>query len=77
MQKPPKKSHLHQETVDTQSSPEGDARLPHERDESLGTTESEPHPEMEQAYDDVKKGLVDTDARGPDGKPLGSKQPPR
>lgn len=43
-------------------------------DPSLGVTRPEPHPEMEQAHKDVKKGLLDTDARAPDGRPLGSRR---
>ena len=30
---------------------------------------------MKQAYADLQKGLVDTDARGASGRPLGSKAP--
>ena len=53
------------------------AKLPHERDQSVNTTNQTPSPEMQQAHRDLQKGLVDTDARGADGKPLGSKQPPQ
>ena len=38
-------------------------KLPHERDES-NDTPPQPHREMQHAYDDVEKGLVDTDLRG-------------
>ena len=38
-------------------------KLPHERDES-NDTPPQPHREMQRAYDDVEKGLVDTDLRG-------------
>jgi hypothetical protein len=31
-------------------------------------------PEMEQAHNDLKRGLVDTDARASDGRPLGSRR---
>ena len=41
------------------NSPE--ARLPHERDQSIDMTDGERHPEIEQAYKDVKRGLQDTD----------------
>lgn len=51
------------------------AKLPHERDQSLGATSDEIHPEMKQAHEDLKNGLKDTDARGKDGRPLGTKQP--
>ena len=51
------------------------AKLPHERDQSVNMTDGNPAPEMEQAHKDLKRGLVDTDARGADGKPLGSKKP--
>jgi hypothetical protein len=39
--------------------PEG--RLPHERDQSVDMTDGARHPEVEQAYEDVKRGLQDTD----------------
>lgn len=40
-------------------------RQPHERDESADSQESGvPHEDMEQAYVDLKNGLVDTDLRG-------------
>jgi len=38
-----------------------EARLPHERDQSIDMTDGERHPEIEQAYKDVKRGLQDTD----------------
>lgn len=50
-------------------------KLPHERDESVNMTDGAPAPEMQQAHADLQRGLVDTDARGADGKPLGSKKP--
>lgn len=37
-------------------------KLPHERDQSVGMTDGNPSPAMQQAYKDVKRGLVDTDA---------------
>ncbi len=49
------------------------AKLPHERDQSTAMTGGEKSAEMEQAYKDLKRGLRDTDARGPDGRP---QQPP-
>lgn len=51
------------------------AKLPHERDQSVNMTDQAPSPEMQQAHRDLQKGLVDTDARGPDGKPLGDDVP--
>ena len=51
------------------------AKLPHERDQSPGATSEAIHPEMKQAHEDLKNGLKDTDARGKDGRPLGTKQP--
>jgi hypothetical protein len=39
-------------------------RLPHERDESSDSQTSSPRPIIEQARQDVRRGLVDTD-RGP------------
>jgi len=41
--------------------------LPHERDEKAGQTASEPAPEMQQAYEDIEAGLVDTDLRATPG----------
>ncbi|MEJ5152362.1 hypothetical protein [Comamonas sp. MYb396] len=55
--------------------PGSQAKMPHEKDQSVGETSQEPSPEMEQAHADLKRGLVDTDARAPDGRPKGSKHP--
>ncbi|CAN7148139.1 hypothetical protein LJR129_000029 [Acidovorax sp. LjRoot129] len=38
-----------------------EARLPHERDQATDMTDGERHPEIEQAYKDVERGLQDTD----------------
>ena len=54
--------------------PDQAAKLPHERDQSVNMTDHIPSPEMQQAHADLQKGLVDTDARGSDGKPLGSQR---
>ncbi len=35
-------------------------RLPHEHDESADSQESAPHAVIQQAHDDVERGLVDT-----------------
>ncbi|MFY3382953.1 hypothetical protein [Paracidovorax sp. MALMAid1276] len=59
-------------TTQPQGSPDGgpedlqgpEGRLPHERDQSVDMTDGVRHPEVEQAYEDVKRGLQDTD-RGP------------
>ena len=37
------------------------AKLPHERDESIGGTTTEPSAPMQQAFEDLARGLVDTD----------------
>ena len=37
-------------------------KLPHERDQSVDMTDGIPSAQMQQAYLDVKRGLVDTDA---------------
>ncbi len=37
-------------------------QLPHERDQSVGMTDGNSSAAMQQAYKDVKRGLVDTDA---------------
>lgn len=59
----------------TPSNPGSSAKLPHERDQSIGATRKDPHPEVQQAFKDVKRGLENTDARGTDGRPRGSKKP--
>jgi hypothetical protein len=41
------------------SGPEG--RLPHERDQAVDMTDGASHPEVEQAYEDLQRGLQDTD----------------
>lgn len=38
-------------------------RQPHERDESADSQESAPRSDMQQAYDDIMSGQMDTDAR--------------
>ena len=43
-------------TVTTPTAP----KLPHERDESVGTTGGVPSAAVQQAYEDVKRGLKDT-----------------
>lgn len=50
-----------------------EARLPHERDQSVDMTHGEPDAQMEQAYKDVKRGLQDTD-RGPQADKAYQKQ---
>lgn len=57
------------------SDPGAAAKLPHERDQSVDMTDGKVPPEMKQAHQDLKRGLKDADARGADGKPLGSKIP--
>ena len=37
-------------------------KLPHEHDQSVNMTDGAPSAEMQQAYRDVERGLVDTDA---------------
>lgn len=51
------------------------SKLPHERDESINMTDQTPSTDMQQAHQDLQRGLVDTDARGADGKPLGDDVP--
>lgn len=50
------------------------SKLPHERDQSVHTAGTKERPKVQQASQDLKKGLVDTDARGQDGRPLGSRR---
>ena len=40
-------------------------KLPHERDESVGMTDGIPSQPVQPAYEDVERGLQDTD-RGPE-----------
>lgn len=54
--------------------PGNETMFPHERDQSLHSTSGSVHPEMEIPHSDVKKGLVDTDARAKDGRPIGSRR---
>lgn len=56
------------------AAPGNESMLPHERDQSLDSTSGSVHPEMEIAHNDLKKGLVDTDARAKDGRPIGSRR---
>ncbi len=60
-----------------QPSDPGADNLPLERDQSVDMTDGKAPPEMKQAHQDLKRGLKDADARGADGKPLGSKIPTR
>jgi hypothetical protein len=57
------------------SDPGAASKLPHERDQSINMTDQTPSAAMQQAHRDLKKGLVDTDARGADGQPLGDDAP--
>lgn len=52
------------------------AKMPHEKDQSVGEVSDQPSPEMAQAHADLKRGLVDTDARGVDGRPKADKAAP-
>lgn len=54
--------------------PGNESLLPHERDQSLHSTGGIERPEIKRAHDDLKKGLIDTDARAKDGRPLGSRR---
>lgn len=38
-----------------------EARMPHERDEAVDMTGGARHPEIEQAFEDLERGLQDTD----------------
>lgn len=50
-------------------------KLPHERDESVDMTDQTPSPRIQQGHRDLQKGLVNTDARAADGRPLGDDVP--
>ena len=49
-------------TLDTTGTP--DPKQPHERDESTDTA-AEPQPRIQQAHDDLQRGLRDTDRGAP------------
>lgn len=51
-------------------------KLPHERDQSVDMTDGIPSPKMQQAYRDVERGLVDTDA-GREAHNIGNPNPVR
>ncbi len=52
------RGHERQEETGAPNSPQ----LPHERDQSVGMTDGNPSPLVQQAYRDVERGLVNTDA---------------
>ncbi|MCO5105205.1 MAG: hypothetical protein M9919_14515 [Burkholderiaceae bacterium] len=54
-------------------------QLPHERDQSVGMTDGNPSARVQQAYKDVTRGLVNTDAGREAhnvGKPVVPPEPP-
>ena len=51
--------------VKTGAARNASAKLPHERDESVGMTDGNPSEPMQQAHSDLSRGLQDTD-RGPE-----------
>ena len=51
-------------------------KLPHERDQSVDMTDGIPSAQMQQAYRDVERGLVDTDA-GREAHNIGNPNPVR
>ena len=51
--------------VKSESPRTASAKLPHERDESVGMTDGNPSEPMQQAHRDLSRGLQDTD-RGPE-----------
>jgi hypothetical protein len=50
-----------------------ESQLPHERDQSLHATGGNVHPRWSKPTT-TSRGLVDTDARASDGRPLGSRR---
>ncbi len=70
-------STLKQHQVKTSRPTRKDAtpRLPHERDESDDSQESGVREDMQQAYEDIKRGLLDTDLRGVRGVEEVNKEP--
>lgn len=50
-------------------------RLPHERDESDDSQESGAREDIQQAYEDIQRGLLDTDLRGMRGVEEVNKMP--
>ena len=69
--------HINTQRKQRPSDAEAASKLPHERDASIDMTAPQPDPVMQQAHRDLKKGLVDTDARAADGTPLSSRRPAR
>ena len=57
-------------TIRLKPSPDQSAEpeLPHERDQAVGMTGGVPSQPMQQAYRDVKRGLVDTDRAAEAGR---------
>ena len=53
--------------IKPESTPVGPLPLPHELDQSLGSTVTEPDPVIQQAARDIEAGLVDTDLHGTPG----------
>lgn len=61
-QQPEAQAQVHKSHPEALEEPEG--RLPHERDEATAMTGGIPSREVRQAYEDVTRGLTDTD-KGP------------
>lgn len=74
---PPQTPHINTQRKQHPHDPDAASKLPHERDQSLDMTDDTPDAVMEQAHQDLKKGLVDTDARDANGKPVGHRRPAR
>lgn len=61
------KSGVHGKTDEKNQAKNQTPRLPHEIDESSDSQESPPRKVIQQAFDDIEAGQVDTDRRGMPG----------
>ena len=77
----PKASKLKQATINTPDRHTADEpKLPHERDEDqpmTDQTDSAPPVVGKRGHADLKRGLIDPDARAADGRPKGDARPTR
>ena len=67
------RQHAHSPTSGDASNRQQNPKLPHERDQSVDMTHGKPDTKVEQAYEDVQRGLQDTD-RGPPAEKAYQKQ---
>lgn len=76
---PVERAQRQSERADSDAADPSSPQLPHERDQSTGMTDGNPSELVQQAYKDVTRGLVDTDAGREAhnvGKPVVPPEPP-